>query len=374
MLTLVKAIRALTSAVFVVLSMQSLDNVLELSKLGNIIPIYEIIDSDLITPIQAYLKYAKLQKHSFLFESVAAGERIGRYSFIGTNPIHILDIVDRDPLDSIQAALHGTFVHVDGLPNFTGGAVGYLGYDCVRFFEPSTARPVADTLGLPDSIMMLYDTVIVFDHVFSNVKIVANVIFTDSNDIPSLYDLACDKIRKVKECLLNDEPTLPPQPPLVQDLDCSINRSEYVNLVDNLKHYITNGDIIQAVPSQRLERKTNLHPFNAYRTLRTVNPSPYMFYIDFGDFQLVGASPETMVKVVDNEMHVSPIAGTRKRGKTPEKDENLATELLNDPKERAEHIMLVDLGRNDVNRVCKPESVKVTSLMRIERYAHVCQP
>lgn len=351
-----------------------------LAEKGNVIPIFTTLPADMLTPVQCFLQWSQLKPNSFLFESVLGGEHVGRYSFIGTDPLKILQATDCDPLEEIENELaKWTAVAVPGLPDFTGGAVGYISYDCVRFFEPSTERPLRDPVCVPESIMLISDSIIVFDHLFSVVKVVSNVMISENIPIEMAFAKAVGKLESIVAALESPTRISVPQPPISSfEAVSNIGREGYVGFVEKLKKHITNGDIIQAVPSQRLKKKTNLHPFNAYRTLRTVNPSPYMFYIDYGDFQLVGASPEMMVKVTpERRVETHPIAGTRHRGETEVEDQRLAEELLADHKERSEHIMvppliqLVDLGRNDINRVCEPDTVKVDSLMHIEKYAHV---
>jgi anthranilate synthase component 1 len=233
-----------------------------------------------------------------------------------------------------------------------------------------------DPLEIPDAVLMLCDTIVIFDHLFSVVKVCSNVIYGDSasiDEISDAYKKAVDEILEIELVLSNMDINYPIQEPLDEDFEAVSNVGEagYKEFVRKVKENILTGDVIQTVPSQRLKKKTNLHAFNAYRKLRTVNPSPYMFYVDLQSFQLVGASPEMLVKVENKIVEMHPIAGTRKRGNTPQKDQQLANELIMDLKERSEHVMLVDLGRNDVNRVCVPSTVKVDSLMHIERYAHV---
>ncbi|KAL1932783.1 hypothetical protein VTP01DRAFT_8461 [Rhizomucor pusillus] len=348
---------------------------------GNTIPIYAEFEADYLTPVSAYLKVADRCDYSFLFESVAGGENIGRYSFIGADPYKIVKVgpneaVKGDPLKAVEKELeHIKYVKVPGLPSFTGGAVGYIGFDCFQYFEPSIKGELDDPLNIPDAIFMLCDTIVVFDRV----RHVANVVSHFRSDVTDPEAVKKEYLKAVEEIectmtLLN-EPQIPsvPQPPieLGQKATSNVGKEGYEDFVTKLKHHIKEGDIFQAVPSQRLARPTSLHPFNVYRHLRSLNPSPYMFYVNLKEFTVVGASPEMLTKVQDRVAYTHPIAGTRKRGKTPEEDEALAKDLLADPKERAEHVMLVDLGRNDINRVCKPESVKVDKLMQIEYYSHV---
>ncbi|KAI9202187.1 anthranilate synthase component I [Polychytrium aggregatum] len=352
------------------------------SGAGNVIPIQQEIAADLLTPVSAYLKISEKSDYSFLFESVAGGEKIGRYSFIGADPYKVIHVGDKyahkgDPLITIEKELEDVkYVYVPGFHEFTGGAVGYVSYDCVRFFEPRTNRPLKDVLDLPDAVVMMCDSIVIFDHLHHVVKVTSHF-KTDTSEmfdheIEMEYHRATSEIRRIVELLSSDHTPVPHQEPIViNEPTTNVDQEAYEGFVRTLKHYINEGDIIQAVPSRRVSKKTAIHPFNAYRHLRSVNPSPYMFYVDVKDFQMVGASPEMLVKVEDNVVYTHPIAGTRRRGRTPEEDDALAADLLGDLKERAEHIMLVDLGRNDVNRVCQPGSVKVDSLMHIERYSHV---
>ena len=349
----------------------------------NLVPLYAQISSDLITPSAAYLKISSgsKSKHSFLFES-AATERVGRYSFVGTGPRKILKTgpghgPEADPLPALEEELSKFRVaHVPGLslPPLTGGAIGYVGYDCVRYFEPKTARDMKDPLGVPESLFMLYDTIVAFDRFFGIIKVISYLRVPESTSkIEAEYAKARKVIEDVVEILLSSDTPLPQQPPvqLDQQYTSNIGREGYEGHVTGLKKHITNGDIIQCVPSQRFARPTSLHPFNIYRHLRTVNPSPYLFYIDCGDFQIVGASPELLVKEEEGRIITHPIAGTVKRGKTPEEDEALAEELRSSLKDRAEHVMLVDLARNDINRVCDPLTTKVDRLMVVEKFSHV---
>ncbi|KAK9768126.1 anthranilate synthase component 1 [Basidiobolus ranarum] len=348
---------------------------------GNTVPVYHVLSADLSTPVSTYLKLRKEGVDSFLLESVTGGEKIGRYSFISFDAHKIIKTGDKeeikgDPLTVVEKELkNAKYVSIPGLPSFTGGAIGYISYDCIKYFEPRTARELKDTLELPESIFMFCDTMVIFDHLHHLIKIVSHIKCNADNldSLESLYKKANDEITEVTKRLNEDKIPLPEQPPiqLNQSYTSNVGQEGYEHFVTNLKEHIVKGDIIQAVPSQRLARPTTLHPFNAYRHLRTVNPAPYMFYFDFHDFHVVGASPEMLVKVENNVVYTHPIAGTRKRGKTQEEDDALAADLLADEKEVAEHVMLVDLGRNDVNRVCRPETVKVDSLMQIERYSHV---
>jgi anthranilate synthase component 1 len=353
------------------------------SHAPNLVPVFAKISSDLITPSAAYLKISAHSKSdfSFLFES-AATERVGRYSFVGAGPRKILKTGEGhgdqvDPLPALEAELSKSRVaQVPGLelPPLTGGAIGYVGYDCVRYFEPKTARPMDDVLKVPESLFMLFDTIVAFDRFFGVIKVITYLHVPSSlSDLQAAYDKSQITINEVVDVLLSPDTPLPVQPPikLGQEYTSNIGQSGYEKHVTTLKDHITYGDIIQAVPSQRFARPTSLHPFNIYRHLRTVNPSPYLFYVNCGEFQIVGASPELLVKNEDGRIITHPIAGTVKRGKTPEQDEQLAEELRTSLKDRAEHVMLVDLARNDVNRVCDPLTTRVDRLMVVERFSHV---
>ncbi|CEP15841.1 hypothetical protein [Parasitella parasitica] len=348
---------------------------------GNTIPIYAELEADFLTPVSAYLKVADRCDYSFLFESVEGGENISRYSFIGSDPYKLIKVgpkeaVNGDPLVPVQKELANIkYVKVPGLPTFTGGAVGYVGFDCYQYFEPSIKTEVSDPIDIPDAVFMMCDTLVVFDRVRQVVNVVSHF-RSDTTDLAQVereYTKAAEEIETTLSLLTEDRIPSVPQGPITLGTQAvsNVGKDGYMGFVSQLKHHIKEGDIFQAVPSQRLARPTDLHPFNVYRHLRSLNPSPYMFYMNLKDFTVVGASPEMLTKVQDRVAFTHPIAGTRKRGTTPEEDKALADDLLKDPKERAEHVMLVDLGRNDINRVCKPESVKVDKLMEIEYYSHV---
>jgi anthranilate synthase component I len=345
--------------------------------------VFAQISSDLITPSAAYLRISAKSKSnlSFLFES-AATERVGRYSFVGAGPRKVLKTgpgygEEVDPLPALEEELSRyKIAHVPGLalPPLTGGAIGYVGYDCVRYFEPKTARPMKDVLQVPESVFMLFDTIVAFDRFFGIIKVITYLhVPSNLSDLEAEYQKCQSAIVAMVDILESPDTPLPPQPPikLDQEYTSNIGRSGYETHVTTLKKHITSGDIIQAVPSQRLARPTTLHPFNIYRHLRTVNPSPYLFYIDCGDFQIVGASPELLVKSEEGRIITHPIAGTVKRGKTSQEDEELAEQLRSNLKERAEHVMLVDLARNDVNRVCDYLTTRVDRLMVVEKFSHV---
>ncbi len=363
-----------------------------------LLPLCSDLLADVETPVSAYCKTA-LGPYSFLLESVAGGEHIARYSFIGLDPYLVLthrgetatlrhldfggqtrieEIPCRDPLDIIQAEL-GQYYLVpmerqrDELPRFHGGAVGYLAYESVARFERLPV-PEKDTLGLPLAIFCFTETVLVFDRLKHRVRVVTHL-HLDAPDLEAEYERCSAIIADVQRRLRQELrfPTEPEPRPDVGPASVTSNRTraEFEEMVETAKEYIRAGDIFQVVLSQRLSRPVNAAPFTVYRALRAINPSPYMFFLDLEDFYIIGASPELLVRVEDNEVTIHPIAGSRGRGATPSEDNRLAEELRADPKERAEHIMLLDLARNDVGRVSQPGTVQVTDLMQIERYSHV---
>ncbi|KAI1608038.1 anthranilate synthase component I [Exophiala viscosa] len=350
----------------------------------NLVPLCAQIPADLFTPTQAYLKVSDGSKLSFLYESAATTGTIGRYSFVGANPLKVLKTgpghgPEEDPLPRLEKELSQYRVaNVPSLrlPPLTGGVIGYIGYDCVRYFEPKTARPMKDVLKVPESFFMLYDTIVAFDHFFNVCKVITYLRVPPSgseSDLSAAYEKARNILQNTVSTLQAEHIPLPHQPPITQNQPSKSNAGKegYEAFVIRLKKHINRGDIIQTVPSHRIARPTTLHPFNIYRHLRTVNPSPYLFYIDCADFSIVGASPELLVKEEAGRIITHPIAGTIKRGQDPEEDEKLADELRNSLKDRAEHVMLVDLARNDVNRVCDPSSTRVDRLMTVERFSHV---
>ncbi|KAK3995332.1 putative Anthranilate/para-aminobenzoate synthase component I [Cladorrhinum sp. PSN332] len=372
-----------------------------------LLPICISVPSDLLTPTAIYLKLSNgaTAEYSFLLESATGStETVGRYSFIGANPRKVLatgpgyeDV--GDPLRALQATLaedRVLSIPTLKIPSLTGGAVGYLSYDCIKYFEPKTDRSLKDNLHIPEALFMLFDTVVAFDHFFQTVTIVTHMRLPDSADgFDAAYKEAETTIRATLEKIEQPETPLPPvnpsKPASEQQYSSNVGRHGYESFVTDLKKHIIKGDIIQAVPSQRFSRSTTLHPFNVYRTLRTLNPSPYLFFLSCSDFHIVGASPECLMKTdgyadlpEDTRFGFSAedgkhrpkivnhaIAGTIKRGATHAEDDELAAVLHNSTKDRAEHVMLVDLARNDVNRVCHPSTVKVDRLMRIDRFSHV---
>jgi anthranilate synthase component 1 len=371
----------------------SFDEVSRLFEQGDLIPVYRILPADLETPVSVYLKLARPGEASFLLESVEGGEQVARYSFLGVNPAAILTARDhkvyeqrdgqttirdlapgKDPLDAIEAALVAFKpVPLPGLPRFVGGAVGFLGYDIVRYFEklPTTAE---DVLHLPDASMMLVDTLVIFDHVKHQVMVLSNA--HNEGDPRAAYERAVERIETIVERLRKPLPITAESTGVASStLVSNFTQDEYEDRVRRAKEYIAAGDAFQIVPSQRMTRQTSADPFAIYRSLRSLNPSPYMFFLNFpaDDLHVIGASPEMMVRFdADTRLAtVRPIAGTAPRDMNHAADKELETRLLADPKERAEHVMLVDLGRNDLGRVCDYGTVKVPQMMIIERFSHV---
>lgn len=351
----------------------TLEEVRQLKKQGNLVPVYREINADLETPVSAYLKIAR-DNYSFLLESVEGGERLARYSFIGTEPSLILKTGDKNPIDPLLLVekkfnrFHP--VPIAGLPRFHGGMVGYLSYEIARYFE-KLPSPDYSPLAFPESILMLADTLLVFDHLTHRIKVISHALFDD--DVEAAYLKATRKIDKLVDRLEHPACSEALENVLFAESRVSSNFSqgEFEAKVRQAKEYICAGDVIQVVLSQQLARRTNAAPFAIYRALRSINPSPYMYYLHLGDFYIVGASPELLVRVEDRVASTHPIAGTRPRGKDATEDLALEEELKNDEKERAEHIMLVDLGRNDIGRISEPGTVVVTQLMDVERYSHV---
>jgi len=353
----------------------TLEEVKRHSSKGNLIPVYREIVADLETPVSAFLKIRR-EGTAFLLESVEGGQRLARYSFIGTEPYRVLS-TGKDginPLPLIARELQQyRMVRLGDLPRFCGGAVGYLGYEVATRFE-ELPSPEYDPLGLPESVFMFTDTLLIFDHVSHRIKVLSHV--RTEGDIEAAYQKATsridDLVDRLRQPLKPDQLTREAAPAgNGSHLSSNFSPVQFEAAVNRVKQYITAGEAIQVVLSQRLKQATGVAPFEIYRALRTINPSPYMFFLDFGDFQIIGASPEILVRVEDDTVMTRPLAGTRPRGKDPAEDELLERELKNDEKERAEHIMLVDLGRNDIGRVSLPGTVEVSELMEVERYSHV---
>ena len=357
---------------------------------GNLVPVYREILADMETPVSALRKIDNGQ-YAFLLESVEGGEKIAQYSFLGSNPSLTFwskndsvtiarngeaeqrDGVD-DPLEELRklmAEFHP--VKVEGLPRFHGGAVGFISYDMVRFFE-KLPDSTLDELQLPDCFFMLTDTILVFDHVNHKIKVVSNAhIDGDGDAVDEAYQTAIKKIDEIIFALKQPVEYKASESGSWSDdaVKSNFTQDEYGRVVEAAKKYIMAGDIVQVVPSQRLSVPVSADAFDIYRALRTVNPSPYMYYLKLGDLRIAGSSPEVMVRTEEGEVTMRPIAGTARRGSSDAEDAELAAELLSDPKERAEHVMLVDLGRNDVGRVCQYGTVKVDEFMVIEKYSHV---
>ncbi len=364
----------------------------ELATTANTIPVYCSLLSDRLTPVSAFERLAADSEHAFLLESVVGGEKIARYSFLGTSPLAVVESIgqrttvsDRsghvdklngvDPLAVLEATLaryHAA--HPAGLPRFLGGAVGYAGYDIIRHYERLNEPPPDDRC-LPDLQFGIYDQMVIFDHVRKLVNVVAHGHVDSNGNVNEAYDDACARIELMVDALREpmDEPLKALVPPPSDEIEFahSVTRKQFEQSVSRCKEYIRAGDIFQTVISQRLSATTPASPFDVYRALRVINPSPFMFYVQSPAVTLVGASPEILCRIEGRSVITRPLAGTRPRGKTETEDRGLEAELLADPKERAEHIMLVDLGRNDLGRVCTPGTVKIDDLMSIERYSHV---
>ena len=362
-----------------------------LARQGNLVPIYETVTADLLTPVAAYLRLARHARYAFLLESVEGGEKIARYTFVGANPLEVFRyaggacIVEGEgrmhwehsnPIEFLRHRI-GRYrpVRVPGLPPLVGGAIGYFAYDMVRLIERIPAKN-PDEIGLDDAVLMLYLGLVAFDHVQHRMWIVRNVYTEGEGGLRAKYDAAAREVAATRRAL---EQPLPQnkgarrKPRRVAPLRITSNfrPRDYLAAVRRAKRYIRAGDIFQVVVSQRFAARTHADPFEIYRALRVVNPSPYLYYLKLGDLAVVGSSPEMLVKVQGREAFYRPIAGTRPRGRDEKEDFRLEAELARDPKERAEHIMLVDLGRNDLGRVCEYGSVRVEKLMFVERYSHV---
>jgi anthranilate synthase component I len=377
------------------------DEFVELTRRGTFVPVVKEIMADLLTPVSAFLKIAEHSDYAFLFESVEGGEQVARYSFLGKDPFLVLrsrdgrTVMDRsgvttetnEPFVPVMRRLMAEFraPFVQGLPRFTGGAVGFIGYDASVAFEPVLAdawakaawnreprepgdsrEPSGDDAGF-----MLFDTVLAFDHVKHRILIIANARVTADEDLSALYQFACAKIQFLERELERGLSQPAPGGRKAPEVRSNLTREMYEAGVRTIKERIAAGDIYQAVLSQRFEAKVEAEPLTIYRALRHVNPSPYMYFIRMGKFAIVGSSPEMLVRVEGQHVETHPIAGTRPRGRNEEEDLRLADELKRNEKERAEHVMLVDLGRNDLGRVCEYGSVKVPQYMGLERFSHV---
>ena len=369
----------------------------KLAKQGNLIPVYDVFSTDLLTPVSAYLRIAQGARYSFLLESVEGGEKIARYTFAGAHPEEVFRYAngacvlegpdrviweEKDPVSFLRERI-GRFkpVRLPGLPPLIAGAIGYFSYDMVRLIERIPKR-LRDEIGLFDAVLMFYHGLIAFDHVQHRLFIIRNV-FTegpekgDKESLQQKYDAAVKEIARARKLL--EQPVAAEQrkrkseaqetAPL--EINSNFKKSAYLAAVKKAQEYIRAGDIFQVVISQRFSAKTEAEPFQIYRELRALNPSPYLFFLQLNDVAVAGSSPEMLVKVQGRDVFYRPIAGTRWRGKDEAEDARLEKEMLADEKERAEHIMLVDLGRNDLGRVCEYGSVRVERLMTVERYSHV---
>jgi len=365
-----------------------LDTFKNLAEEAELVPVYREIIADLDTPLTIYAKVASQDSHAFLFESLEGGEKWGRYSFIGIDPLltftsfqeHMeirrgdtIETRTGNPLQELRNLLGSFKAHqAESLPRFFGGLVGYLGYDMVKFMEslPDTHTP----LDLPDSSFMVPRTVLIHDSFKQKLVIVNCVELKEGDDPAELYHKACSQIDEVAARLKQPMPygfVESPSRDHEHEFTSNMDGASFKEMVQTAKEYILAGDIIQVVLSQRFHTETDLSPFALYRALRHINPSPYLFYLQLGNVIQIGSSPEILVRLENNEIELRPIAGTRRRGETNAEDRALEDELLADPKERAEHLMLVDLGRNDAGRVAKPGSVEVRDLLVVERYSHV---
>ncbi|MSU78589.1 MAG: anthranilate synthase component I [Gemmataceae bacterium] len=369
------------------------DTFLKLAKTHRLVPIYRQLVGDTLTPVVAF-RNIQAGDWSFLFESVIGGERLGRYSFLGAEPFLLFQAWDRavriddlrnghtrelhhdDPLKLLEETLTPyRTAPTPALPRFCGGAVGYAGYDTVRYVE-RLDHPPTDDRSLPDLCFALYDRMVIFDHINKTILVVAHAHVDLANPNAS-YDKACAEVDATVERLRRRDADLPlcditPGGPATRTYASNFGPGAFEGAVEKAQDYIRAGDIFQVVLSQRFATPTTAKPFDIYRTLRVVNPSPFMFYLSCGpDLRLVGSSPEIMVRVEGDKVTIRPLAGTRRRGKSEEEDQRLAEELINDPKERAEHIMLVDLGRNDVGQVARYGTVQLSDVMQVERYSHV---
>ncbi len=367
----------------------------ELATRGTMVPVCREVMADLLTPVSAFLRIAENSDHAFLLESVEGGERLARYSFLGKDPFLVLrsargeTVVERagtrerltepylDALRDLMARHHSPTV--PGLPRFTGGAVGFLGYDAASWFEPTLENRWAafpkPAEGGDDAGFMLFDTILAFDHVKHRILVIANAVVDgageDADTLRARYELAQAKIQVLETELERQLSVASPLEPADLEVSSNTTQAEFEQAVRDAKSYITAGDIFQVVLSQRFETDIRVDPFTVYRSLRYVNPSPYMYYMRMGDVAIVGSSPEMLVRVEGRHAETHPIAGTRPRGVNDEADQALAEELKRDEKEQAEHVMLVDLGRNDLGRVSEFGSVRVPQYMGLERYSHV---
>jgi anthranilate synthase component 1 len=359
----------------------------KLARRGNLVPVYETFRADLLTPVAAYLKLARGARYSCLLESVEGGEKIARYTFIGAGPAEVFRYrrgtcvveaggrIQRRPGNPIeflrQRIVRYRPVRLPDLPPLVAGAIGYFGYDMVRLVEriPETGR---DDVQLDDAVLMFYLGLVAFDHVRHCVWVVRNVFTGGAGSLRAKYEAAVREIRRTRRRLEGPLPPVRPAPKAAPlRVSANMPKAGYLDAVRKSKAYIRAGDVFQVVPSQRFAARLVADPFEIYRALRVVNPSPYMYFLRLGSVAIVGSSPEMLLKVQGREAYYRPIAGTRPRGRTEEEDRRIEAAFRASPKERAEHVMLVDLGRNDLGRVCAYGSVRVEELMSVERYSHV---
>ncbi len=364
----------------------SFDEFVELSRRGTFVPVWREIMADLLTPVSAFLKIAEHSDYAFLLESVEGGEHLGRYSFLGKDPFLVLrgrhgrttleqagvETTRDEPFIDVLRGLMGEFQapFVSELPRFTGGAVGYFDYDTAEWFEPTVRleKPLPDR---DQSGFMMFDTVLAFDHVKHRILAIANARLRPGADLRALYDFASAKIDFLERELERNLSRPERRPAVELTVTANQTRDAFEGAVRSIQEDIAAGEVFQAVISQRFDTTTDAPPFDVYRALRHINPSPYMFFLRMGQEAIIGASPEMLVRVEGRHVETHPIAGTRRRGATPDEDQRLAEELRRNEKERAEHVMLVDLGRNDIGRVSEIGSVRVPQFMALERYSHV---
>ena len=369
------------------MKLTTFEEFVDLAKRATFVPVCKELVADLLTPVSAFLKVAEHSDYAFLLESVEGGEHVGRYSFLGKDPFLILrgrdgkTVMERagvttdaekpfvDTLRELMDSFQSPFV--PGLPRFTGGAVGYFGYETSAWFEPTSARKGGEPAPGDDAGFMVFDTVLAFDHVQHRILLIANARITPDEDLRSLYQFACAKIDFLEKELERALSLKRPEGSQTLNLVPNMSQEAYESIVKRAKEYIAAGDIYQVVLSRRFEAEVSVDAFTVYRALRHVNPSPYMFFIRMGGRSIVGASPEMLVRVEGRHAVTHPIAGTRRRGASEEEDQRLAEELKKNEKERAEHTMLVDLGRNDIGRVCDYGTVRVPTFMALEKYSHV---
>jgi anthranilate synthase component 1 len=369
------------------------DAFVQLAQRGTFVPVYKELMADLLTPVSAFLKIAEHADYAFLLESVEGGERVARYSFLGKDPFLVLrsraghTVLERageasrvdEPfmtvLKRVMAEYRAPFVA--DLPRLTGGAVGFFGYDAAPWFEPALEgvwerqRQRLGEAEAAEAAFMLFDTVLAFDHVKHRILLIANARITPEENLETLYQFACARIAFLERELERGLSHAPADAATTPAVSARTRREDFEASVRTAKEHIAAGDIYQVVLSQRFDVRVNADPFTVYRALRHVNPSPYMYYLRVGDLAIVGSSPEMLVRVEGRHVETHPIAGTRPRGRSTEEDTRFGEELKRDEKERAEHVMLVDLGRNDLGRVCEYGTVRVPQYMTLERYSHV---